>query len=306
VAALAVDWRVSIWDRQSGQLTNQIEVPQGFVADNTGMAFSPDNRRFAFSTGTQARLWDLTSGHVLNDWKLPPALGDTLIYPDPDHLILIRAETKDGQNRPYGRILAGNPIVVRMRNLLGPAQPVAVREFTDFPRGFHGIRAAPDGSSFVLAGLGSDTERPAVLANAYDSSGALLGSLPRVEPPEPISIEYDPTGTVLFYATASRTWVLAMPSLRVQDSVDPWRSMATPGPRLERWLARDPDHSQLILVARGRRKPLATFRSEYTPDYFDPWLFSSDGRYILAGARQLVVVDLAEVQRRLAEFEMGW
>jgi serine/threonine protein kinase/WD40 repeat protein len=308
VAALSVDWRVSIWDRQSGQLKHQIEVPPGLFADNAAMAFSPGNRRFAFSTATKAKLWDLESGRVVNEWNLPPALGDTLIYSGADRLILIRAETKDGKARPYGRVRGDNPIVVRLRNLLGGAPLEPIREFTDFRRVFHGLRAAPDGSSFVVAGRDDATEKPAIIANAYDGSGVLLGHLPPVELPEQTSIGYDPTGTVLCYASPSRTWRMRMPSLRVHDGPDPRGPLIYPGPRFERWLSETADHSQLILVEHDRREPLATIRSEYTPRYFDPWQFSSDGRYILGqmDTRQLVVADLVEIQRRLAELRMGW
>src|SRR5262249_40074125 len=153
-------------DRQTGQLKHQIEVPPGLFADNTGMAFSPDNHRFAFSTATQAKLWDLESGRVLKEWNLPPALQDTLVYTDPKRLILIRPETKDGKARPYSRLprdTRDNPVVVRMRNLLRGAPLTPLHEFTDFQWHVHGIRAAPDGSSFIVGGVGGTTEKPAAI-----------------------------------------------------------------------------------------------------------------------------------------------
>ncbi len=82
VAGLSQDWQVAIWDRASGQLRITLDVPQGLVADNSGLAFSPDSRRFAFSAGHQAKLWDVDTGKELGAWPLPEGLVDSIAFPE--------------------------------------------------------------------------------------------------------------------------------------------------------------------------------------------------------------------------------
>ena len=66
--------QVAIWDRDSGKLHITLDVPQGLVADNSGLAFSPDGRRFAFSAGHQAKLWDLDTGKQMRAWSFPEGM----------------------------------------------------------------------------------------------------------------------------------------------------------------------------------------------------------------------------------------
>ena len=88
-----------------------------------------------------------------------------------------------------------------------------------------------------------------------------------------------------------------MPSLRALDGPD-------------RGLGWESNQYGLVLMDYKRRRALATFRSEYTPDYFEPYGngFTSDGRYVLGttSAGELVVIDLVAAQKRVAEFQMGW
>ena len=58
--------------------------PTALFADNSGLAFSPDGRRFAFSAGRQAKLWDIETGKELGAWTLPEGLQDTLAFHGPE------------------------------------------------------------------------------------------------------------------------------------------------------------------------------------------------------------------------------
>src|SRR5207302_1313623 len=96
-----------------------------------------------------------------------------------------------------------------------PDKPV--REYPEFNRHVYGIAAAPDGSSFLIGGLGGDASAPSVVVNSYDDTGNLTAPLPQLRYGEEPCFIYDPSGTVVFYYTQgdapSRSWTLAMPSL---------------------------------------------------------------------------------------------
>lgn len=61
---------------------------------------------------------------------------------------------------------------------------------------------------------------------------------------------------------------------------------------------------QQILIERGRRDPLVRFFN----DEINVERFSLDGRFSCGGSAdgRVQVVDFVEVQRRLAEFNLGW
>ncbi len=50
VAGLSNDWHVGIWDRATHRLRHVLEVTPGSHTDNAALAFSPDGRRFAFTS----------------------------------------------------------------------------------------------------------------------------------------------------------------------------------------------------------------------------------------------------------------
>ena len=75
-------------------------MPPGFHTDNAGLALSPDGRRFAFSAGQVARLWDIETGEQLGSWDLPAGLLDLPVFRG-DRLLLTRVETKDGRGGPF-------------------------------------------------------------------------------------------------------------------------------------------------------------------------------------------------------------
>ena len=75
VAGLSQTFEVGVWDRETGKLLRLLDAPVGLFADNAGLAFSADGRRFALAAGERATLWDVETGAVLGSWKLPGGLA---------------------------------------------------------------------------------------------------------------------------------------------------------------------------------------------------------------------------------------
>ena len=155
VCALSDDWHVGLWDRASHRLLRVLEVAPGFHADNAALALSPDGQRFAFASGREASLWNVTTGEALRTWKLPDGLVDQIAFYGPKQLLLFREETESGTVGPSANF---DPImyprVCRVRDLLGlePLKPLA--EIRDF--NLHVLHAAcsTDGRYYVVEGKG--------------------------------------------------------------------------------------------------------------------------------------------------------
>ena len=147
VAALSMDWRVAIWERRTGRLLCLLDVPRGYFADNAGFAISNDNKRFTFSAGTEARCWDITTGRMEHSWKLHPGLGDRLTFLTPDQVLLVRFETRQGDQMPGGGADPRKfPRVVRCYKLseLGPVKPIT--EIDDLALGITHACLSGDGA----------------------------------------------------------------------------------------------------------------------------------------------------------------
>lgn len=236
VAGVSQDFRVAIWDRGSGRLRGVLEGPQGLVADSSALAFSPDGRRFAFSAGREAKLWDTETGEELGAWTLPDGLSDTLVFREPNQLMLLRMETRDGKTAPDGSTSpADHPRVLRLRNLLGDRPKEPLLTITDFNRHVHQSRAAPDGKYFVVGGIGGPNGDSRSM-NLYDAvTGEKLWTLPsRASLDVGMSFQFDPTGKVLSFSDEGRTILLEMPTRAVLGSLDKGPKCLSPGAR--RWL----------------------------------------------------------------------
>ncbi len=155
VAALSMNWRVGIWQRRTGRLLRLLDVPQGFLADNAGFAISPDNKRFVFSAGTEARLWNIATGRLERTWQLHPGLGDRFAFLDPDHALLVRFETLQGDQIPANNADPRKfPRVVRCYKLSepGPVRPIA--ELNQFAWGVQDDPLSADGRLLAVLGIG--------------------------------------------------------------------------------------------------------------------------------------------------------
>ena len=263
VASLSADWKVGIWDRIGHRLVHVLEVPVGFHADNAGMAFDPQARRFAFAAGTAAAVWDVETGKRLRTVPLPPGLVDNVVFAG-DRLWSVRVETASGKVPPSsGSNPKDHPRVCRVRDLLA-AEPIkALSEIRDFSWHVYLAQVSPDGRHLVVEGLGGQLEDPKRLCKLFElATGRELAVIP-----SPLSIKqdaawfrFDPTGSVMTHLDKRGEWdsisLLAIPSLRSLESTESQGLILVgPGgsPRLER--ERDPllNTSLFVVKSRGAR-----------------------------------------------------
>lgn len=313
VAALAQNWQVGLWDRETGQLLHVLEGPRGVTADNAALAFSPDGRRFAACAGAGAKLWDVGTGQELRAWALPMGLVDQLAFREPDRLLLFRLEATGLRDSPY---------LCRIRDLLGDAaRPIA--EIDDFNWGVHDAVVSPDGTVFVAEGVGGRRDTPTRTTNAYDAAtGRRLWSLPSPSPLDVgVRLSFDPTGHVL----ERPVWIgpieqLSMPGGELLRRIDDPRRRTLLGPDGRRWvyMARggylsmpdEPDRrdsNSFYLYAKERQEPLLRIASSGPMGsiYSE---FTRDGRYVVWGNPDgtVSVLDLVSVQERMASLGLGW
>ena len=311
VAGLSVDWQVGVWECTTGRLLHVFDLPPGDFADNAGLAFSPDGRRFAAAAGRAATLWDLDTGRVTGSWPLAEGLQDNLLFLGPDRLLLARAETKDGRERPYGRYQAEHARVCRVRDLLGVAPLKPLVEVTDFPFHVHRIEISSDGRWLVVGGAGGADGKTFAVTAYEASTGKRLWSMPAENLNLTGRFQMDPTAKVFAVETTGQGFnLLTMPGRAPVDRVRRFEEFWL-GPGGRRWMAAD-------LVAplrmegyeffeRGRDRPLFVLPAERSA-HGTLKQFSPDGRWFAWGNSDggVAVIDLTETQRRLATVGLGW
>jgi WD40 repeat protein len=322
VAALSNDWRVGIWDRVARRLLHVLEVTPGFHTDNVALAFSPEGRRIAFSSGREASLWDLATGEPLRTWKLFPGLVDQMAFPEANRLLLYRVETESGELGPFGMVSPRqHPRVCRIRDLLGPEPKKPLAEIRDCNWAvYHGC-CSPDGKYYALEGRAGSPGKFTRVANLYEGlTGKKLGALPSQRPikADGAFFFFDPTGTVLQYLykteKENETYFLRIPSLAVSRQLD--TDPVSLGPQGKRWLVRSSGSAEhahepgtLTLFEEGRPAPLVRFVLDVGNDFMvvGKPRFSSDGQHIIWGSPTgVTLVDLVEVNHRLSELGLGW
>ncbi len=312
LAANTHDWQVGIWDVRTGMLRHVLAVPKGVTADNAAMAFSPDASRFAFSAGNQVTLWRIDSGEKVHSWQLPDGLVDLLAFPDPEHLLSFRTETRSGERKPHGGTpYQEDPRVFRIRGLLSETPTVPIAEITDFPRLIYSAACAPDGSHVVVDGLGGPSGDQRQL-KIFSVTGDEVCEIPttRYFPYEDGWLIVDPTGTRLAALTenGSVATLLEFPTGKYVGRLDSqptclspqaalWVYIGTPDdPRCGLWLFRRDEAPRLALLGLGLDSQVTRAT------------FSRDGTLVAWGDADgtVSVCSIPTVQRRLAELGMGW
>jgi len=311
IADRSSEWQVGVWDRKTGALKVVLDAPPGGFPDNVGLAISPDNRRIAFSSDRQARMWDLETGRVLGSWTLPAGLQDKLVFQGPNRLMLARAETINPDVAPYSTDPEKYPRLCAIYDLLGKEPTRPLRTIRDVNLHIGNIRVSPDGSTLLTCGWGG--ANPVVLSlNAYDlTSGQSLWRLPYQSRPNvhaTPNVEFDPTGMLLQVEIAKETFALLDPRT---GAIREASSSFVMGPRAELrmdvlWSPSSPSGS-IVLLERGKPEPLLTLDVRTTAAYVGR--FSRDGLAHASDSRSgttVTLMDLPEIRRRLSEVGLGW
>ena len=312
IAVLSLDWRIAIWELPTGFLHSLFEISPGLTADNAGLAFSHDGRKFACSVGSEAKVWDLESGQATT-WRLPQGLGDTLAFdPTDTRLWLFRVETSDATHPPDGRSpVSQYPRVCRMRDLLasrdhdlrnvGKSKPVW--ETREFDAGDVQAQATSDGRYLVAVGRHGIEKRERV-TKAFESA---TGKVVLAPPADDFSLEV--TGQLLAVHPKSDVnglyELIKFPTGEFVGAI-PGQFLAI-GPGARSLAMRAPDGFGYSLRRREETTPLATLGIDTLTEEGRP-IFNRDGALLAWGNRDgtVTVCHLEEVQRRLAALGLGW
>jgi eukaryotic-like serine/threonine-protein kinase len=310
VAAVSLDWRVGIWDLPSGNLCYLLDVSPGSTADNTGLAFSPDGRKFAVSAGSQAQLCDLETGESTR-WQLPEGLVDTLVFDaGGKRLLLFRMETEDGIPS-HDSSSATKPLsrVGRMRDLLASPErdfrqlraPRPMWETRFFKARIFQTGASSDGR-YVVAGGEPEVPGHDVAIKGFDwETGKEVFSLAAKG-----NFILDPMGQLMGFgprqAGPGTATVVEIPSGKFVDFVIPCDALA-PGARF--LSVHTPTAFGNALYRRGDQQPLVTLGID---SLCFGGTFSVDGSRLAWGNQDgtVTVCYLEEIQRRLAAIGLGW
>ncbi len=213
VAALSSDWRLAIWDTKTGALLRIFDSPRGYSFDNAGLAFSRDGARIACITGTEARLWDIERGGVLEDrWRLDVGLIDHLAFDATGNLIAARCEQVERSSLPPMRTNAICRVFELPRG--GEAKeicsvPCRYSRIIDIELDPGGTWVAIEGDSDIAAGT-----RRSIRAFQIPTGRELWSPLICSTTRDWASLGVDPTGRVLSYEESERPTrrVVQMPS----------------------------------------------------------------------------------------------
>jgi serine/threonine protein kinase/WD40 repeat protein len=313
VAALANDWRVGIWERASGRLLHIFAIPPGLFSDNVGLAFDPTARRIAFSAHEHATLWDVQTGRLIQSWDLPPGLQEQLAFHGPDELTLIRCETRD-RAPPFNMSHPkDHPRVYRLYSLLGPTPRRPIKEIPNHDWHCNGILMPDDGRFVIADGLSTRDSRQTRSITAYDGrSGATLWSMPsqRGFGDDGDTFKLSPSGKILFlyHRNQSRTTWLKLPGREWMAETETRIPLLSPDDR--RWFAMVSNHVTGRLewhyYPDGGTGPEIAFAE--LGDTASGLVFAPDSRHVAWGGSKydVVVCDLVELQRAMAEYGLGW
>ncbi len=288
VAALSSDWRVAIWDRPTGALRYVLAPAEGLFADNAGLAFSRDGRRFAFAAGSDATLWDLASGRSIDHWKFPSALIDRLVFADSGELVLLRVETKSGERAPLRDAdYRQYPRVGRLRALLGSGQMRAMLEVTHFNRHVFSCDITRDGRYIVFDGMRIDEGGPHHSIIAFDAlTGKQVWMIPRGTKPDGGGVYFDASGHFLVVNddVESRSPLRTMPGGGTLEKMKPPIAL---GPNAREMVTELPTAwtggGICCLIRRGEDRPILTFGEDVMPYRPTGFVFSADGRFLAWG-----------------------
>jgi serine/threonine protein kinase/WD40 repeat protein len=307
IAALSHDWRVAIWDVETGRLRRIFEGPRGDYADNAAFAFDASGRRFAFAAGTGAALWDLDSGEQQRSWQLPIGIGDQIAFDPESRLLLFRVETRDPQVPPYESDPLRYPRVNVIRDLFAsePLAPVATSDV--FSRRVYFSAVAPNGSSFVADGLGGLKGNDRTVRAFDGRTGAERWSVASRRTINGSLIAIDPGGQLASIMIEGREGTLV--DLATGRLLGPLGGLdpICLAPHGEYFGQNDSRGGGMVLHRRANDTPLVRLGIDTEATSVVP-SFDSSGRHLAWGNEDgtVTVCDLREVRRRLAGVGLGW
>lgn len=309
LAAQSHDWQVAIWELRTGRLLHVLEVPAGYHADNAALAFSPNGDRFAYSTKTMAKLWDVATGKEIDSWPLRPGINDRLVFSrDGKMLLLTRVETATGELPPLAAVpWQQHSRVVRAYDLLSPNSTKAVAEITEFKRNAWVLAVSPDASYFLVEGIPDPTDPKAHTLSAlrFPSGVPLLQLSVRVpRPHDYVGITIDPTGKLLRMAIPvgdrNINTLLEMPSGKLVKPFADSMSLGI-GARLR------VTNPHVSIYSDITDTPLITLDVDNTLTAPSA-SFTSMSQHIAWHHTNgtVMVCDVDNVRRRLSELRLGW
>jgi serine/threonine protein kinase/WD40 repeat protein len=312
LAALSDTWQVAVWRFDNGQLLHVFQVPEGDVAQHAGLAFSPDGKQVAFSTGNKhrgvARLWEVGSGQKLRSWDdLPPSLHDHLCFHPSGKLLLFRVETKEGKLPPFREVpWKTNPRVCRLRDLLAtdPGEPLWEKE--EFKRRISSTIMTPDGR-YIAADGSCNADNNSRSVKLWDAlTGEEKWSIPCARHTSGGDSTLDPAGRLLAFKTSDdeQANLVEIPSGR---SLGTLQGLLRLGPEAK-LLGGDGSPSGFALYKRFDQKPLVILGldSVSSSSVWSP--FNAIGTHVAWGNTDgtVTVCDIDTVQRQLAGVGLGW
>jgi hypothetical protein len=188
-----------------------------------------------------------------------------------------------------------------------------MKEISDHDWYCGGIMAPADGRFLLADGTGLKDGRMVRTFIAYDGrTGETLWSMPSHRDPRDVNaiFDLDPTGTilVLFHPGAASSTLLKLPGREWIADQERTASVLAPGGT--RWFSLGTDratqNSEWHYFPYGAKgTEIAMAEQEFVPGRV---VFAPDGRHVAWGGSDhaVVVCDLAELQRAMAEFGLGW
>jgi WD40 repeat protein len=320
LACLSHTWQVAIWEVPAaagwqglGKLRWRLDVPAGFTADNAGLAFRADGRRFAFAAGEHALLLDTDTGRQLASWSLPPGLGDRLAFHAGGKLLLCRAETAGRKHFGGSAASPRDPIVIRIYALEAGRQPALIKTIADFNRRFLDAEMPADGSVLLVEGLAGEAGAEVCWVKGFDPlTGARRWQFTSPSPRHG-ALALDPEGK-LFLVNLERTQqdartIVEADTGQERERLHRWIHALAPDAQ---WLAEttisdSPSGQQgCLLFQHGRQEPVARLGSSSYPSFYP--VFDRTGRRLALGNMDgtVSVFHLEAIRLELGRLGLGW
>jgi WD40 repeat protein len=314
VAAMSHQWEIGVWDLKSGQLLYVFQAPAGPFADNAAIAFSDDNRSLAFTSGTNAVLWDLKNGKS-KAWPLNPGFVDNVAFhPGLGKFLSCRVETKGGKWPAAGAPPIEHPRVARIREWSSKGL-LDIAEITDFNWHVSKGAMARNASVLVLDGIDAGAKGKTRTVRIYSLPAAKELWSETIDPAAGSGgdLPLDPAGKFFSVQTYAVGKPLGAKLLEIGDGkTTNWLFIPqTLGPEAHFATTtanegRDVRSVGLELRRNGQKTPLVTFPSRNSVG--TAVQFNRAGTHFAWGTDDgaVILCDIAATQAKLAELHLGW